>query len=210
MTHEAESATIWRALVKEFDKAEHAQKERDRRNGLVFSLDDERLRDYLESRCMAYDVDPFRIFIRMESYRILYDALNGLLGKQAVRIYRHFFCEENYSQIARSEGVDESAVRRSIERGLIQLRKKLFGTGISTGDFAIRSPTRYVKHFHPKKEAADRQSPTSSLISIYGAPEKLKAFGGKEAQRNDRGMTFQSHFEKNGVCADAGGVANGE
>lgn len=76
MTHEAESATIWRALVKEFDKAQHAQKERDRRNGLVFSLDDERLRDYLESRCMAYDVDPCRIFIRMESYRILYDALN--------------------------------------------------------------------------------------------------------------------------------------
>ncbi len=123
MTHEAESATIWRALVKEFDKGERAQKERDRRNRLAFSLDDERLQDYLESRCMAYDVDPCRIFIRMESYRILYDALNSLLGKQAVRIYRYFFCEENYSQIARSEGVDESTVRRSIERGLIQLRK---------------------------------------------------------------------------------------
>ena len=89
-----------------------------------------------------------------------------LLGKQAVRIYRYFFCEENYSQIARSEGVDESTVRRSIERGLIQLRKKLFGTGISTDDFAIRSHTRYVKHFHPKKEAADRQSQTSSFINM--------------------------------------------
>lgn len=68
-------------------------------------------------------LDPCRIFIRMESYRILYDDLNSLLGKQAVRIYRYFFCEENYAQIAKSEGVDESAVRRSIERGLIQLRK---------------------------------------------------------------------------------------
>ena len=62
MTHEAESATIWRALVKEFDKGERAQKERDRRNRLAFSLDDERLQDYLESRCMAYDVDPLPNF----------------------------------------------------------------------------------------------------------------------------------------------------
>ncbi len=102
---------------------------------------------------MAYDVDPCRIFIRMESYRILYDVLNSLPGKQAVRIiYRHFFCEENYSQIARSEDVDESAVRRSIQRDLMQLRKKLFGTGISTDDLSIRSYIRYVKHFHPKKK----------------------------------------------------------
>ncbi len=36
MTCEAKSITIWRAIVKEFDKAEHAQKERDRRTGLSF------------------------------------------------------------------------------------------------------------------------------------------------------------------------------
>lgn len=48
---------------------------------------------------MAYDVDPCRIFIRMECYRILYDALNSLLGKQAVRIYLHFFVRKTIPRL---------------------------------------------------------------------------------------------------------------
>ncbi|MBS5873402.1 MAG: hypothetical protein KIC46_04700 [Clostridiales bacterium] len=81
MTHETENTTFWRALEKEFNKAEHAQQERDRSNGLVYSFDDERIRPYLEGQCIAYDVDPCRIVIRMESYQILYDALNSLPKK---------------------------------------------------------------------------------------------------------------------------------
>lgn len=210
MTHEVENTTFWRALEKEFDKAEHAQRERDRSNGLVYSLDNERIRSYLESQCIAYDVDPCRIFIRMESHRLLYEALRSLPGKQAVRIYRCFWERKSCSEIARLEGVDESAVRRSIERGLRQLKKKLTGTGVTANDFAERSPIRYVKHFHPKKENTDRQKNSTPLINLTGAPEKSKTFWGKEAQRNQRKMTVQSHFEEDEVCADAGGVADGE
>ncbi len=70
------------------------------------------------------------------------------------------------TQIARLEGVDESAVRHSIQRGLKQLKKGLIGTGVSENDFAERLPIRYVKHFHSKKEGSDRQSNPLSLITI--------------------------------------------
>ncbi|MBS5873403.1 MAG: hypothetical protein KIC46_04705 [Clostridiales bacterium] len=106
--------------------------------------------------------------------------------------------------------MDESAVRRSVERGLKQLRWMLTGADISSDDLARRSHTQCVKHFHPKKERPDRQSDHPSLINIYGAPEKSKTFWGKEAQRNEQEMTSQSHSEENEVCADAGGVADGE
>lgn len=39
------------------------------------------------------------------------------------RIYAHFFLGMSYSAIARTEGCDESSVRRSVYRGLKQLQK---------------------------------------------------------------------------------------
>lgn len=81
-------------------------------------------------------------------------------------MHLRFWEQKSYSEIARLEGVDESAVRRSIERGLRQLKKKLTGTGVTANDFAERSPTRHVKHFHPKKENTDRQKAEASIIKF--------------------------------------------
>ena len=49
----------------------------------------------------------------------LYMAIDSLPEKQAKRIYAHFFLGMNKSEIARAEGVNESNIRKAIERGLI-------------------------------------------------------------------------------------------
>lgn len=157
----------WQDVMEEFDQAEHAQEERDRSNGLIYSLDDETDRDYLENLCVDCHQDPWRILVKREALHILSNALESLTTAQRRRIARSVLERKHYSEIARLEGVDESAVRRSVERGLHQLRKRLIATSISGNDFSVHSQTRYVKHFHPKKETADRQNESDLLIHIY-------------------------------------------
>ncbi len=166
MNPKTQKAKTWKEAMEEIDRAEHALEERDRSNGLVYSLDDENIRDFLENQCADCHKNPHRVLVKKEAYRILYEALGTLPDSQKHRIYRRFWERKSYSEIARLEGVDESAVRRSTQRGLRQLKKKLTCTGVTANDFAERVPTRYVKHFHPKKENTDRQNGKASLINI--------------------------------------------
>lgn len=166
MNPKTREAKTWREVIEKFDRAEHALEERDRSNGLAYSLDDENIRDFLENQCVDCHKNPHRVFVKKEAYRILHEALKTLSDSQKRRIHLRFWEQKSYSEIARLEGVDESAVRRSIERGLRQLKKKLTGTGVTVNDFAECSPTRYVKHFHPKKENADRQKAETSIIKF--------------------------------------------
>lgn len=166
MNPKTQETKTWKEVVEKFDRAEHALEERDRSNGLVYSLDDENIRDFLENQCVDCHKNPHRVFVKKEAYRILYEALKALSDSQRCRMHLRFWEQKSYSEIARLEGVDESAVRRSIERGLRQLKKKLTGTGVTANDFAERSPTRYVKHFHPKKENTDRQKAEASIIKF--------------------------------------------
>ena len=55
----------------------------------------------------------------------LYSALVDLPSKQARRIYAHYFLGMSKLAIARAEGVNESKVRVSIERGLRNMEKDL-------------------------------------------------------------------------------------
>lgn len=151
----------------EFDRVEHAQEERDKSNGVTESFDGCLNRDKLEMKCVNPHYSPVKILERKEARRILYEALSSLSETQRNRIYLYFWEQKSYSKIARLEGVDESAVRRSIARGLLQLRKSFIGTSISGNDFTEHSQTRYVKHIHPKKQTADRQNESDLLIHIY-------------------------------------------
>lgn len=160
-------AETWQEAMEEFDRAERAQKGRDKSNGLVYSLDDETVRDYLENQCVDCHQNPCRVLIKKEAFHTLSEALKSLTTTQRRRITRFVLEQKSYSEIARLEGVDESAVRRSIERGLLQLRKKLIGTSISGNDFSEHSQIRYVKHSHSKKETTDRQNESDPLINIY-------------------------------------------
>lgn len=159
-------ATTWQEAIQAFDRAEHAQAERDRSNGLFYSLDDETIRDRLESHCMDARQTPYRALVRREARRILREGMDELSASQRQRIYLHFWEGESYCEIARAEGVDESAVRRSIQRGLAQLKKHLSGTGITTADFALRVPTHYVKHTRRKKTETIRQPNPTSIIEF--------------------------------------------
>ena len=56
---------------------------------------------------------------------LLYLAIGQLPKSQANRIFVHFFHGMSCVEIAQAEGVDESAVRASIKRGLQKMRKIL-------------------------------------------------------------------------------------
>ncbi len=53
-----------------------------------------------------------------EKIKYMYAAVMELPGKQAKRIYAHFYLGMSKAAIARQEGVAENAVRESINRGL--------------------------------------------------------------------------------------------
>lgn len=151
--------------AKQFDREEHARRERDRSNGVYYSLEWDTA--YVEKHASNPYGLPEREFLRKYARKILYEALSSLTPSQAVRIYRHFFDNQSYSRIARSEGVDESAVRRSVERGLVRMREKVAGTGISQSDFAAPQKVRYIKHRRKKQQSVvDRQKSTASLINF--------------------------------------------
>lgn len=53
----------------------------------------------------------------------LYEALSTLSPEQQRRINAKFFLGLSYTSIAKAEDCDESAVRRSIQRGMVQIKK---------------------------------------------------------------------------------------
>ena len=60
-----------------------------------------------------------------EQIRQLREALAVLPGKQAMRIYFHYFLGYSKADIARNEGVSKTAVSNSIAAGLRRMRKAL-------------------------------------------------------------------------------------
>ena len=60
-----------------------------------------------------------------ELKELLYSSLNQLTLKQANRIYEVYFFNYTKTEIANIEGCSESAIRKSINRGLVQLKRKL-------------------------------------------------------------------------------------
>lgn len=160
------SAETWQNVLKEFDRAEHAQQERDRSNGMTFSLDDPFVIRYIESHCDNAKSTPEHIVIRKIYGKVLKDSLKTLSPEQQRRINKYFWENMSYSEIAEIEGVDESAVRRSIGRALVRLRKTLCNTGISPSDFTEHSVTRYIKHTHRKIADWDTQVRTYRVIKF--------------------------------------------
>lgn len=65
--------------------------------------------------------------IKTEMIELMLKKLNDLSLKQQNRIYEKYFLEMSYSEIARLENCSECAIRRSINRGINQLRSKVCG-----------------------------------------------------------------------------------
>ena len=106
----------------EFAKNEQNYKRKKRYHRAFYSLD---AGDDIEKEILFVAASPHEIYERKVTQEEIYIAINQLSGKQAKRIYAHFFQDIPMLQIAKMEGVDESAIRRAISRGLAQIEKIL-------------------------------------------------------------------------------------
>ena len=93
-----------------------------RDNKAFYSLD---AGDGIEAEVLNLPEQPDEALERMELERLLKEALAQLTETQRRRLLASVLNDESNQQIAALESVDESAVRRSIQRGLAALKKLL-------------------------------------------------------------------------------------
>ena len=73
----------------------------------------------------SLDCEDQELLERMELFIRLWNALNSLPEVQGRRVDACVILGKTYSEVAEAEGVDESAVRRAVERGLENMKKYL-------------------------------------------------------------------------------------
>ena len=93
-----------------------------RDNKAFYSLD---AGDGIEAEALNLPEQPDEALERMELERLLKEALAQLTETQRRRLLASVLNDESNQRIAKRESVDESAVRRSIQRGLAALKKIL-------------------------------------------------------------------------------------
>ena len=93
-----------------------------RDNKAFYSLD---AGDGIEAEALNLPEQPDEALERMELERLLKEALAQLTETQRRRLLVSVLNDESNQRIAALESVDESAVRRSIQRGLAALKKIL-------------------------------------------------------------------------------------
>lgn len=108
--------------LRQFDLNENAYILRRYRNRAYFSLDRE---DGIEQEALLGTASPEELLMQKVSREELYEALCQLPDKWVQRIYAHYMLGMSKVAIARSEQIDESTVRKSIERGLRLLERIL-------------------------------------------------------------------------------------
>lgn len=101
---------------------EAAHQRRIVRNKAQYSLDCD---DGIEYSACVHEPSPQALVERMERYECLCRALNSLPEAQGRRVDACVILGKSYSEVARAEGVHESAVRRAVERGLENMRDYL-------------------------------------------------------------------------------------
>jgi len=106
----------------DFAKAEHRYLERVRYHKAFYSLDGG---NGIEKDIIFVSQSPDELYEKKLSQAELYAAISQLPETQAKRIYAHYFQNMTYVEIAKTEGVDASAVRHSVKRGLRQIEKIL-------------------------------------------------------------------------------------
>lgn len=91
-------------------------------NKAHYSLDAD---DGIENEIVFVSLTPSELYERKMTAEQLQTAMASLPDKQGKRIYAHYILGMSKLDIARVEGVNESAVRDSIERGLKNMEKFL-------------------------------------------------------------------------------------
>jgi len=102
------------------NKATHASNQKILYHKANYSLD---ACDCIERKALARPLQPDEICELKETYINLYAALDTLPESQRRRVWAHHGEGINKAELARMENVDESAIRRSIEKAIKALRK---------------------------------------------------------------------------------------
>ena len=84
------------------------------RNKAQYSLDCD---DGIEYSACQHEPSPQELLERKELFYHLWNALNSLPEVQGVRVEAHLILGKSYTRIAKEQGADRSAVRRSVKRG---------------------------------------------------------------------------------------------
>lgn len=108
--------------IKAHERAEAARERKMYRYKAHYSLD---RGDGIEHDALYQPLTPEEIVLEQTVREKLYAAIMELPEKQAKRIYAHFYLGMSKAEIARQEGVAESAIRESISRGLQHLTHQI-------------------------------------------------------------------------------------
>lgn len=103
------------AVLLESRRAENNYLRRLYRHKAHYSLD---RGDGIENSVLFVAMTPEELYERKVTMEQLYAAIATLPGKQAQRVYAFYFLGMSKTAIARAEGVNESAVRKSLDRAL--------------------------------------------------------------------------------------------
>ena len=101
---------------------EAAYQRRLSRHKAQYSLDCD---DGIEYSACLRELTPDEVLELKERFCRLWNALNSLPEIQGRRVDAHFILGMTYREIAQAEGVDKSAVRRSVLSGIAQMKKYL-------------------------------------------------------------------------------------
>lgn len=109
-------------VLEETDRKIRSQGRQDRRY-----LDRADFIDGLTDATMRYpqETDPADLVMKRDNYRRLYAAINKLPEMQRRRLLLHYADDMTHRKIADIEGVNQSAIGRSIKRALKQLQEYL-------------------------------------------------------------------------------------
>lgn len=101
---------------------EQSQRRRIYKHRAHYSLD---IYENVEREAMLQSPTAEEIFEQLAEREQLQAAIMSLTERQRSRLYAHFFLNMSYTKIAQQEGVDVSTVRKSVQRALHQLRKRV-------------------------------------------------------------------------------------
>ena len=107
-------------LLREYALLEEAYRIRTYRYQAFYSLEGH---EGIERAALNRHPSPEEILEQQQTAESLYKALAMLPEKQRNRIYAHYFLGMSKADIAKAEGTDASSIRKSINRGLRQLKK---------------------------------------------------------------------------------------
>ena len=110
------------ALMTSFERAEVSYYLRRYRHKAYYSLD---RGDGIEHEILFVSLSPCEIYERKVTTEQLHAAITKLPDKQAKRIYAYYILGISKRSIAKAEGVNESAVRDAINRGLRNIERFL-------------------------------------------------------------------------------------